>query len=200
MGMKIHCRYILFLMTVLSFAACKKTEIKEPECGTDSIQALLPETKTSFSDEGSFSWEAGDALSVADGSGTFSTFTLKEGAGTSKARFSGTYADGTPGDIAFSPSGSHSLTQFVLPSSYTWQEGCSNAPMLGRRGSTGYTFRHLGGVMRFTFTNIPADARRFIFSVPKRVCGSFPIDFAQELYQISHCPPTPRIRGTVLNR
>ena len=71
--MKDHCLYILFLVAVLSFAACKKTEIKEPEYGPDSIQAFLPETKTSFSDEGTFSWEAGDALSVADGSGTFST-------------------------------------------------------------------------------------------------------------------------------
>ena len=68
--MKDHCLYILFLVAVLSFAACKKTEIKEPEYGPDSIQAFLPETKTSFSDEGTFSWEAGDALSVADGSGT----------------------------------------------------------------------------------------------------------------------------------
>ena len=183
--MKIHCLYATCLLTMLVFSGCQKADVTEPECGTDSIQALLPETKTSFSDEGSFSWEAGDALSVADGSGTFSTFTLKEGAGTSKARFSGTYTDGTPGEIAFSPAGSHSLTQFVLPSSYTWQEGCSNAPMLGRRGSAGYTFRHLGGVMRFTFTNIPADARRFIFSVPKRVCGSFPIDFAQDDATIS---------------
>ena len=46
--MKDHCLYILFLVAVLSFAACKKTEIKEPECGPDSIQALLPETKTCF--------------------------------------------------------------------------------------------------------------------------------------------------------
>ena len=194
--MKDHCLYILFLVAVLSFAACKKTEIKEPEYGPDSIQAFLPETKTSFSDEGTFSWEAGDALSVADGSGTFSTFTLSQGAGTSKARFSGTYTDGTPGEIAFSPAGSHSLTQFVLPSSYTWQEGCSNAPMLGRRGSAGYTFRHLGGVMRFTFTNIPADARRFIFSVPKRVCGSFPIDFAQDDATISASDGTSTVTFT----
>ncbi len=149
------------LVALLSFAACQKADVKEPEYGPDTIQALLPETKTSFSDEGIFSWETGDALSVADGSGTFSTFTLCLGAGTSKAQFTGTYQDGTPGDIAYSPVGSHSLTQFVLPSTYTWQEGCSNAPMLGRRSSAGYAFRHLGGVMRFTFKNIPEDARPF---------------------------------------
>ena len=178
--MKNHSIYTICLLAMLSFAACQKADVNEPKSGPDTIQALLPETKTSFSDEGIFSWETGDALSVADGSGTFSTFTLSLGAGTSKAQFTGTYQDGTPGDIAYSPVGSHSLTQFVLPSTYTWQEGCSNAPMLGRRSSAGYAFRHLGGVMRFTFKNIPEDARRFIFSVPQRVCGTFDIDFSQD--------------------
>ena len=112
--MKTLIRILPCLLAALFFAACQKADVKEPECGPDTIQALLPETKTSFSDEGVFSWEAGDALSVADGSGTFSTFTLTQGAGTSKARFSGTYPDGTPGTIAYSPAGSHDLTQFVL--------------------------------------------------------------------------------------
>ena len=87
--MKNHSIYSVCLLALLSFAACQKADVKEPEYGPDTIQALLPETKTLFSDEGVFSWESGDALSVADGSGTFSTFTLTQGAGTSKAQFAG---------------------------------------------------------------------------------------------------------------
>ena len=183
--MRSHRIYTAIMMYVLAFAGCQKVDLQELAAGPDSIRAFLPETKTHFSDEGVFSWGAGDALSVADGGGTFSTFSLISGAGTAKARFSGTFDDGTPGEIAFSPAGSHSLTQFVLPASYAWQEGCSNAPMLGRRSIAGYSFRHLGGVMRFTFSNIPADARRFVFSTTKRITGSFPIDFTRDDATIS---------------
>ena len=62
--MKNHSIYTICLLAMLSFAACQKADVNEPKSGPDTIQALLPETKTSFSDEGIFSWETGDALSV----------------------------------------------------------------------------------------------------------------------------------------
>ena len=40
MGMKIHCLYATCLLTMLVFSGCQKADVTEPECGTDSIQAL----------------------------------------------------------------------------------------------------------------------------------------------------------------
>ena len=73
----------------VALAGCNR-ETQGPVAVDNVFRASIETpSRVAFSDEGAFSWQAGDAVAVSTNAG-FKTFTLKEGAGASVASFDGT--------------------------------------------------------------------------------------------------------------
>lgn len=161
-------------------------------------------SKATVSDDGAFSWTASDQLAVwLSGPEKFQTFTLGSSEGGS-ARFEAELPEGAvPARLAVYPAssallyspGEQELT-VNYPSVYDWSaEGVTAPPMVAilpeaapgpvaantqEREET-LTLRHLGGILRMTWTDIPAQARRLVLTVPcKRISGEFIVNLSQE--------------------
>ncbi len=170
--------FFLLIGVAAALAACQKQNvINEPAEKDGSYVFTLKATadvitKTDFDAEGTFSWTAGDAISVLFNNGTTNKFfTLTtEGSGAS-ADFSGTIDAGyTIGALddgtkwAFYPAGSHTYTsasdiKFNIPALNDFTaEGAhwsSNMPMYAQSedGST-FAFKHLGPAFKFTVKDL----------------------------------------------
>lgn len=163
-----------------------------------------PASKATVSDDGTFSWTGSDQLAVwLSGPEKFQTFTLSSSEG-SAARFEAELPEGAvPARLAVYPAssallyspGEQELT-VNYPSVYDWSaEGVTAPPMVAilpeaapgpvpantqEREET-LTLHHLGGILRMTWTDIPAQARRLVLTVPcKRISGEFIVNLSRE--------------------
>ena len=131
-----------------------------------------PASKVDVSDAGAITWKAGDKIAVwtSNGSdGKFCEFSLYEGDGAASATFSGTpdagYSVSTlavyPAEAAKSYEGG-TLT-VTYPDAYDYGKGVENVRMAAYfdDAAAGLSFKHLGGMIRFTVTGIPADVNCF---------------------------------------
>lgn len=131
-------------------------------------------SRSAVTDGGAFSWTAGDAISVWDGD-SYETYTYS--GEDNKFNGSATSISG----YAIYPNGSHpnysgsGLPQVNLSSTYTY--GSTNAIMLAKieEGNNILSFKHLGGLMRFTIKNIPSDATSFTFRANSGITGNFQV-------------------------
>ena len=172
-------KVLLLMMLVLS--ACVKDE--EPVAG-GYISAVMEggQTKTAVTDEGSFTWTAGDEVWLGTTSGGV-VGTLSAGAGTSKAEFTyGTFFGELTGKAVYPYNVGHVIKDnelsMVLPASYDLGSTLSNtnALMYGVNVDGTFKFSHLAGVMRFKFKNVPAGTDRFQITLDKKVNGTFVVD------------------------
>ena len=116
-------------------------------------------TKTSYSSDasGTFSWTAGDQISVKCSDGNFYTFTAQSSAASSS--FTGKIPkDESVGDKAYFPADAgHTSGNFSLPSYKDISaHDSADIPMLGSKGAGGaFSFVHCAGAALITITNIP---------------------------------------------
>ena len=173
-------KLVYILACGLLFAACGK--FAAPESSIEGIQAMtiyasLPDefVKVSISDDGGIaSWQSGDQIALYDGS-DFVTFTLSDAA---TGAFTGPSGDYTglavyPAAMANSVNIDGELL-LTLPDQYNWSSACTNAPMIAVSTSNAYTFYPVGGLFKFTFSNIPAGVTKLHFSSDgQKISGSF---------------------------
>ena len=181
----------LLIGALLAAFGCNR-ELEEPMTvapqGNTSLRATVSETvttRTAFADDGTFSWTNGDAFSVYTTKGAFRTFTLSEGAGSADGVFLGDFDAETTSKAAVYPaSDNHALSGNALTvhldDNFTWSaDKNSHAPMLAKIAADGddsFSFKHLGGIIKATFSNVPSSARTFVFTAPgKKVSGDFAI-------------------------
>lgn len=171
-------------MTLL-LSACVKNEELVPG-GHISAVMESEQTKTSVTDEGSFTWSAGDKVWIGTTSGGV-VGTLSDGAGTSKAEFTyGTFFGEMTGNAVYPYNSGHKVKgnelSVVLPASYDLGASLSNtnAVMYGVNVGGTFQFSHLAGVMRFKFKNVPAGTDRFQITLDKKVNGTFVVDLASD--------------------
>lgn len=180
----------LIALTVLLAAACGKEIVPDNTVsdGTVTLQAGFVQdgTKVNVSDAGALTWKEGDQIAVwtSNGSdGKFVTFTLKDGAGSNTASFTGTPDTGyNPGSIAVYPaaaakSWSSEILTVNYPDSYNYDEGRENVRMAAwfTDASAGLQFDHIGGMVRFSINNIPASANSFKLVSSKTATGDFSV-------------------------
>lgn len=184
---------------VLGGCAVNELEEKEDpalkEEGMTILRASVSEsavTRTAFTDEGVFSWTADDAISVYTTGGEFKEFTLYSGEGGSSASFIGDLGGANTSSVAVYPhSAGHSLSEKTLtvslPASYTWSsDGNAHAPMISvlSEGSTALSFSHIGGLVKVSFSDVPAATRKMVFTTAgKKIAGVFVISD----YTVSGC-------------
>ena len=193
------------LMTILALAVatvgCQKDDFGSGNRPAAKMQTVklsagmqTDETRASLSSEdGTFSWQENDQISVLATDGKFYTLTLTEGAETKHAEFEGSIPEGYvltgvamyPAIIADATENtvfdaSTDKLSYTLPSEYTWVEGCANVPMIAQldEGAAEASFKQIGSVIRFTFNGLPANAKVVFTAKNLAVTGGFEIDVA----------------------
>ncbi len=187
----------LFYLAVLSLCAtgCNESDLVDEQFVTSVISATMEgvtDTRSHATDDGKFTWSAGDKISVYTSTGNFRTYTLKGEGGTTNANFSGMLLGGeSKSTCAVYPKGAHAISgntlTFNLPAEYgdfeTAYTADTHAAMLSKHDASNpdkFSFKHLGGVLRFKFKNVPASAAQFVFTADKDLTGSFSVDLAAE--------------------
>lgn len=175
----------LFCLACLFVAGCAVEEVPSIE-GTVQCVMENDDTRTSVTDEGSFTWSSGDEVWLhTTGGGIVGT--LSSGAGTASAVFSyGGFVGEMTGKAVYPYNSGHSVSDdvlsIVLPSSYDLGSALSNtnAAMYGEKSGDNIMFNHLAGVMRFIFKNVPAGTDSFIITLDKKINGTFEADLTEE--------------------
>ena len=179
--MKIRLFSVLALAGLL-FCGCVVEDTPAVEGGTILAEMENDLTRTSVTDEGSFTWSKGDQVWLhTTGGGIIGT--LSSGAGTSSAQFAyGAFFGDMTGKAIYPYNSGHSVSEgqvsVVLPASYDLGSILSNtnAAMYGEVAGGTIKFNHLAGVMRFVFKNVPAGTNKFQLTLDKKINGTFVAD------------------------
>ena len=173
--------FLIAAAAVLSIVACQKEMPVAPE-GNYTVRASRESaagTKSTVSDDGAFAWSAGDAIGLWNGK-KFCKLTTKNG-GSSTAVF-GETMEGTAQSYAVFPFALNAKVEsgtvkVTLPSSYEWKSGETNSPMLAECGEnpSSLTFKHLGGLVKVSVKNVPADAAKFVLTADKDIAGEYSV-------------------------
>ncbi|MBP5397597.1 MAG: hypothetical protein J6Y32_03045 [Bacteroidales bacterium] len=183
---------LFFFLAGLVLASCAKSAdpaaetVADPAGETMTIFAGIPEdaftepsvsaegaTRLSVSDAGIPSWQTGDQIALYNGTG-FVTFTLADASTGAFSGPAGTYTLAVyPAVIADSVNGEGELI-LNLPAVYGWASDCTNAPMVGLIENGECTFYSMGGLFKFTFSNIPETVNALHFaSSGRKITGTF---------------------------
>lgn len=168
-----HIIRLLVIFPLLA-ASCARTDLPEEPAvmRTLTFTALMERDgqpdKASVSDAGALTWQEGDRIAVLDDAGAFNEFTLRSGAGTATATFTGQLPSGrhAAGVAVFPWNDSHEWSaseglKLYLPASYSSAEaGKALMPMTASFATEEdpLHFRHAGGLLRLTLQSIPASA------------------------------------------
>ena len=177
--------FSIFVLAGLLLSSCAVEEVPVIE---HTILAVMEgdQTRTSVTDEGVFSWSAGDQVWLQTTNGSV-VGTLSSGAGTSSAEFTyGGFVGETTGKAVYPYNGGHSISgkvlNFVLPASYDLGSSLTNtnAAMYGVNVGGTIKFNHLAGVMRFKFKDVPAGVNKFTITLDKKINGTFTAGLAED--------------------
>ena len=177
--------FSIFALAGLLLGSCAVEEVPVTE---HTILAVMEgdQTRTSVTDEGVFSWSAGDQVWLHTTSGSV-VGTLSSGAGSSSAEFTyGGFVGEMTGKAVYPYNDGHSISgevlNFVLPASYDLGSSLTNtnAAMYGVNVGGTIKFNHLAGVMRFKFKDVPAGVNKFTITLDKKINGTFTADLAEE--------------------
>lgn len=172
---------MIIAVAVLAVAACEKQIPSDVKSVVDiiAVQEGNMGTRSMVTDEGVFTWNNGDAIGIFNGK-RFCELTTQDN--TSTANFSGTM-EGTaqkyaifPYTIADGVSGDD--VKVVLPVQYNWVAGQTNSPMLALFSGDNPSyleFKHLCGLVKVSFSNVPSAVSRFVFSADKDITGDYTI-------------------------
>ena len=167
---------------VLSVVACQKEMPVAPE-GNYTVRASREsnaDTKSTVSDKGEFAWSNGDAIGLWNGN-KFIELTTSAG-GKATADFTGTMEGQAQSyavyPYAFSAKVESGIVKVTLPSSYAWKDGETNSPMLAEceENPSSLTFKHLGGLVKVSVKNVPAEAAKFVLTADKDITGEYGVE------------------------
>ena len=192
----------MFAAAGLLLAGC--AEVETPVESVSVIAVMEgDQTRTSVTDEGVFSWSAGDQVWLQTTNGSV-VGTLSSGAGTSRASFStGAFIGDLTGKAVYPYNASHSISgdelSFVLPASYDLGSNLTNnnAAMYGVDADGTIRFNHLAGVMRFVFRNAPVGTDKFQITLDKKINGIFTADLKEALPVIETSAASSQSEKTV---
>ncbi|MBR4300002.1 MAG: hypothetical protein IKT59_09870 [Bacteroidales bacterium] len=177
--------FSFFVLAGLLLGSCAVDELPA-EGGSIVAEMETDQTKTSVTDEGTFTWSNGDQVWLHTTSGSVAG-TLSSGAGTSSAQFTyGAHFGSMTGKAVYPYNAGHAVSEnelsIVLPSSYDLGSGLSNtnAAMYGVNVGGTIKFNHLAGVMRFKFKDVPAGVNKFTITLDKKINGTFAADLTAD--------------------
>ena len=177
--------FSILALAGLLLSSCAVDEIPT-EGGSINAEMETDQTRTTVTDEGTFTWSAGDQVWLHTTAGSV-LGTLSSGAGSSSAKFtySGFVGEMT-GKAVYPYNDGHSVSgnvlNFVLPASYDLGSTLTNtnAAMYGVNVGGTIKFNHLAGVMRFKFKDAPAGVNKFTITLDKKINGTFSADLTAD--------------------
>ena len=161
---------MFFAAAVLAVLGCskEKTGVENvPVMNAVTIRATAGEiTKTTYAEEKTFAWEAGDKISVLGVKGSSMKFFVFETAESgASVDFTGQVEEGYElGDYAvypetLEPAISGGELHITLPSELSDASELKNLPLVGlTSGENAYAFKTATGIVKFTLENLWADA------------------------------------------
>ena len=181
-------RIAIYLGAAALVAACAKP-LSAPE-GLLSIPATREalaedmDTKSNVSDEGKFIWNRWDAADIWTTAGAFSPMKVTSGGGTNTVTFSAVLPEGAEAStVAVYPSGAHSLSGTTLtvhyPEEYTYPADTTDSyPLMVARYTEGQglAFKHVGGIVRIRYKNVPTKAHSILVTFNEKVTGDFSVN------------------------
>ena len=177
--------FSIFALSGLLLGSCAVDELP-PESGSIIAEMETDQTRTAVTDEGTFTWSAGDNVWLHTTSGSV-VGTLSSGAGSSSATFSyGGFVGEMTGKAVYPHNDGHSISgdvlNFTLPASYDLGSSLTNtnAAMYGVNDGETFRFNHLAGVMRFKFKDVPAGVNKFTITLDKKINGTFTADLTAD--------------------
>ena len=177
--------FSFFVLAGLLLGSCAVDELPS-EGGSIVAEMETDLTKTSVTDEGTFTWSAGDKVWLHTTSGSV-VGTLSSGAGTSSAQFTyGAYFGSMTGKAVYPYNAGHAVSEnelsIVLPASYDLGSSLTNtnAAMYGVNVGGTIRFNHLAGVMQFKFKDVPAGVNKFTITLDKKINGTFTADLTAD--------------------
>lgn len=197
--------FAFFALVSLLAAACAKEEPAPAEAPEGSYEFSLmadvdsPLTKTSYAGEQTFSWSAGDQISVLFHNGaTDKFFTLTTASSGASVTFTGTIdagytigaSDGEHEKIAFFPAGDHSYDPslekpavFHIPAftDFTKSHFSANIPMAAiGDGSNHFSFYHIAGAYKVTFGSIDPSVSKVKLHVKNQTTQKLSGDYTMQ--------------------
>ena len=177
--------FSIFALAGLLLSSCAVDEL--PTKGGSIVAEMeTDQTRTAVTDEGTFTWSAGDKVWLHTTSGSV-VGALSSGAGTSSAKFTyGGFVGEMTGKAVYPYNDGHSVSgnvlNFVLPASYDLGSSLTNtnAAMYGVNVGGSIKFNHLAGVMRFKFKDVPAGVNKFTITLDKKINGTFTADLTAD--------------------
>ena len=177
--------FSILALAGLLLGSCAVDELPS-EGGSIVAEMETDQTRTAVTDEGTFTWSAGDKVWLHTTAGSV-VGTLSDGAGSSSAKFTyGGFVGEMTGKAVYPYNDGHSISgevlNFVLPASYDLGSSLTNtnAAMYGVTVDGTLKFNHLAGVMRFSFKDVPAGTDKFIITLDKKINGTFTADLGDE--------------------
>ena len=174
-----------FALAGLLLGSCAVDELPT-EGGSIVAEMETDQTRTAVTDEGTFTWSAGDKVWLHTTSGSV-VGTLSSGAGSPSAKFTyGGFVGEMTGKAVYPYNDGHSVSgevlNFVLPASYDLGSSLTNtnAAMYGVNVGGTIKFNHLAGVMRFKFKDVPAGVNKFTITLDKKINGTFSADLTAD--------------------
>ncbi len=181
--------YLLLAGSSIIMASCAEDSLEQiqQELHMVTLSASIESnaTRASFDDNGKLAWSKGDAIWVQTSKGSAYFNLNEEGVGQASGTFSGALnGDETLGTIAVYPyNANHNASDnnninVALPDSYRGITDFENANaiMLATDGSNGsYSFKHLGGMLRFKISNFPQGATQAVLTTGNAISGSFAV-------------------------
>ncbi len=172
---------ILALLAIIAGCAKEPAVLPVEEGGlvAYSFTATLPpaDVKSTISDEGKFSWSAGDEIAVFNSAaGTFVTFKSEAGDGNFTAQ-------ATPGAVfttAYYPAAiavASNPNAIALPTDYTQTVAAAGKtfPMKATANGSVLEFDHLASLLKLTVNDVPAEATMLTLSSTKALGGVFEV-------------------------
>ncbi len=177
--------FSIFALAGLLLSSCAVDELPT-EGGSIVAEMETDQTRTAVTDEGTFTWSAGDKVWLHTTAGSV-VGTLSDGAGSSSAKFTyGGFVGEMTGKAVYPYNDGHSVSgnvlNFILPASYDLGSSLTNtnAAMYGVNVGGTIKFNHLAGVMRFKFKNVPAGVNKFTITLNKKINGTFTADLTAD--------------------
>ena len=163
-------------LAMVAIVACnKEIDNKEENVpglkpkGEVSIIAEAPAETRTMVDGLNVKWATGDHIGVVDNAGVMHDFTLDSGEGTTTGSFSGSLGGETSGGYAVYPYTANAAIDgdFTVDYPTTYAYNAVTVPMWGVEGTGDdagkYTFNHIGGAFKISYTNVPSSAEYFYF-------------------------------------
>jgi len=191
-----NIRLLSILALAASLTACQQEpQPPGPNGSVDThivtLRAVLDdprsgETKVAIggSNGTNFTWSAGDQIAVHSSDGSYHTFPLLTGAGTTSAMFEGelggdqNYYAVYPASAKVDANYGNSTLQVTLPASYTIDgsmDTSSQMPMIAVNTGGTLSFKHVGAVYRLTLDDVPSGTNQITVTFDKDVTGTFTV-------------------------